>query len=61
MRWLKSKEICETLDVSPRTLEKWRRDGRGPRSVRLPNGQFRTREDSFEEWLADLPKNDDAQ
>jgi predicted site-specific integrase-resolvase len=59
VRWMKSKEICERVDVSPRTYEKWRRDGRGPRAVRLPNGQFRTREDWLEEWLDDLPNTKD--
>jgi predicted site-specific integrase-resolvase len=54
MRWLTTEAICALLDVSPRTLEKWRARGKGPRMLRLPNGQLRTRDDWLEQWLDEL-------
>jgi predicted site-specific integrase-resolvase len=55
MQWLSTEKICKTLDISPRTLEKWRAKGTGPRMVRLPNGSLRSRDDWFQAWLDELP------
>jgi predicted site-specific integrase-resolvase len=51
VKWLNTKDICDELQISPRTLEKWRARGKGPRMLRLPNGQLRTRDDWLEQWL----------
>lgn len=60
MRWLNMEQVCDAVGVSPRTLEKWRARGVGPRMVRLPNGSLRTREDWFQDWLDNLPDQRDV-
>ncbi len=40
-----------------RVLYRWRQLGRGPRSIKLPNGDVRIRVCDLEEWLRDLEDN----
>jgi len=49
-------EVCEALGVARSTIDEWRATGRGPRFVRLPNGQLRIRRVALEAWLETLPK-----
>lgn len=45
-------EVCAELGVSRSTYYDWRAKGRGPRSLKLPNGEVRVRRHDFEQWLA---------
>ncbi|MFC5382159.1 helix-turn-helix transcriptional regulator [Aquipuribacter nitratireducens] len=45
-------EVCAELGVSRSTYYDWRAKGRGPRSLKLPNGEIRIRRHDFEQWLA---------
>jgi len=54
--WMTMVEVCEALDVARSTIDEWRATGRGPRFVRLPNGQLRIRRVALEAWLETLPK-----
>ncbi|MGK5555856.1 helix-turn-helix transcriptional regulator [Actinomadura kijaniata] len=44
-------EICEDLDIHPRTFYDWRAKGRAPRCMKLPNGELRVRRADYERWL----------
>lgn len=43
-------EVAEILNVSPRTIERWRRQGRGPRWIRV-EGQVRYPESDLRAYL----------
>ncbi|MEW1545316.1 helix-turn-helix transcriptional regulator [Streptomyces tsukubensis] len=45
-------EILDDLKVAPSTFHRWRRLGKGPRSIKLPNGDVRIRRSEYERWLA---------
>lgn len=51
IRKLTVQEVCDLLRISRATFYGWRRPGRGPRCVKLPNGALRVREDDLEAWL----------
>jgi predicted DNA-binding transcriptional regulator AlpA len=44
-------QVIVELGVPRATFYRWRQMGRGPRSIRLPNGQVRVRRSALEEWL----------
>ena len=44
-------ELCAELKVSRSTFYEWRQKGRGPRCIRLPNGDLRIRRPDLDEWL----------
>jgi len=43
--------ICEDLGIARSTFDDWRAKGKGPRCMKLPNGQIRVRRDVYELWL----------
>jgi predicted DNA-binding transcriptional regulator AlpA len=45
-------EIIEDLGVPPSTFFRWRATGKGPRSIKLPNGAVRVRRSEYERWIA---------
>ena len=47
-------DICTELGISRSTFYDWRAKGRGPRCIRLPNGELRIRRETFERWLDSL-------
>lgn len=47
-------DVCAELGISRSTFYEWRTKGRGPRCIRLPNGELRIRRDVFERWLESL-------
>jgi predicted DNA-binding transcriptional regulator AlpA len=47
-------EVIAQLRVSRATFSRWRQLGRGPASIRLPNGQVRIRRAALEAWLGTL-------
>jgi predicted DNA-binding transcriptional regulator AlpA len=55
-KMLSIEETLEAMggEISRRSLYKWWEDGRGPRRIKLPNGQIRVRVDWLEDWLLGL-------
>lgn len=49
-------QVCEYLNVPHSMLNKWRTEGRGPRTKKLPNGAVRIRRDWLESRINDLPE-----
>lgn len=47
------KEVIVDLKVAPSTFYRWRRLGKGPRSIKLPNGDVRIRRSEYDRWLAE--------
>jgi excisionase family DNA binding protein len=47
-------EVCEDLGVSRSTFYDWRAKGRGPRCIKLPNGEIRINRAEYERWLTTL-------
>ncbi|MDQ3899630.1 MAG: excisionase [Actinomycetota bacterium] len=47
-------DICSDLAVSRSTFYEWRVKGRGPRCIKLPNGDIRINRAEYERWLATL-------
>jgi excisionase family DNA binding protein len=50
---LTQREAAEYLRYGVRTLQRWRREGIGPPSIKLPNGQRRYRRSALDAWLAE--------
>jgi excisionase family DNA binding protein len=44
-------ELCAELKVSRSTFYDWRQKRRGPRCIRLPNGDLRIRRCDLDAWL----------
>lgn len=44
-------EVCTELGVSRSTFYEWRKKGKGPRCIKLPNGEIRVRRAELERWL----------
>jgi predicted DNA-binding transcriptional regulator AlpA len=53
-------EVLDLLGISRSSLEKWRRRGEGPVTIRLPNGQLRFRQSDLDEWIESLSVEDRA-
>jgi predicted DNA-binding transcriptional regulator AlpA len=47
-------EVIAVLRVPRSTFYRWRQLGRGPRSIKLPNGDVRIRQSDLERWLRGL-------
>ncbi len=50
-RLLKSREVCEILQVTPLTLQNYRDAGEGPPFVRLAPRTIRYPSDELEAWI----------
>ncbi|MGW1031634.1 helix-turn-helix transcriptional regulator [Streptomyces antibioticus] len=46
-------EVITDLKVAESTFYRWRQLGKGPRSIKLPNGDVRIRRSEYERWLAE--------
>jgi predicted DNA-binding transcriptional regulator AlpA len=51
-------EVIAEIRVPRATFYRWRQLHKGPRSIKLPNGDVRIRRSELERWLATL--EDDA-
>lgn len=51
-------EVIAEIGVARATFYRWRQLRKGPRSIKLPNGDVRIRRSDLERWLASL--EDDA-
>ena len=49
-------DICADLGVSRFTFCEWRTKGRGPRCIKLPNGEIRINRTEYVRWLTTLEK-----
>ncbi|MEV5571117.1 helix-turn-helix domain-containing protein [Spirillospora sp. NPDC052269] len=49
--------LAELGGVSRNTFYRWRQLGKGPRSLRLPNGQLRFRRQDVRAWLEALSED----
>ena len=47
-------DVCADLAISRSTFYEWRTKGRGPRCIKLPNGDIRINRAEYERWLATL-------
>jgi len=47
-------DICADLGISRSTFYEWRAKGRGPRCIKLPNGDIRVNRAEYERWLTTL-------
>lgn len=45
-------DVCAELQVARSTFYRWLSTGRGPKSVKLPNGKVRIRRSDLDAWLA---------
>ena len=45
------RELCAELKISRSTFYDWRQKGRGPRCIRLPNGDLRISRRDLDAWL----------
>ena len=43
-------EVCAELRIARSTFYEWRAKGRGPRCIKLPNGELRIRRAELERW-----------
>ncbi|WP_199565790.1 helix-turn-helix transcriptional regulator [Spongiactinospora rosea] len=49
-------DLRRCLKVPRSTLYKWLNTGRGPRSIKLPNGSRRFRRSDYLQWLEEREK-----
>ena len=47
-------ELCQELGIGRSTFYEWRAKRRGPRCIKLPNGELRIRRVDFATWLESL-------
>ncbi|MEV6366797.1 helix-turn-helix domain-containing protein [Micromonospora musae] len=50
-------EVLAELRVSRSTWFYWRQTGKGPRVIKLPNGQLRVRRSALGRWLGQLEQD----
>lgn len=51
---MSARDLASELGISRSTAYKWLATGRGPKTLRLPNGDLRIRRTDFIEWLCKL-------
>lgn len=56
MKLLTTKEAAAQLGVSPRTLQAWRYEGKGPDYLRFSHKNVRYSQEALNQWLKDKAK-----
>lgn len=51
-RYVSRETLAKMLDVSPRTIDKWRFFGKGPKPTKLPTGTIRYHIDDVRSWIS---------
>lgn len=54
---LTTQQVAEIIGISPDTIARYRRQGNGPKYLRLGNNLIRYRRSDVEEWLDKAYKN----
>ena len=54
--WLTEKEFADKWGKSPRTIQRWRQLGKGPKFKEMPGGQKIIHDDDANGWAHDLPE-----
>lgn len=44
-------DVARELRYSPKTVENWRFEGRGPKFIKLPTGTVRYRRSDVDAWI----------
>lgn len=52
-KFLKVSDVCAELDIARSTFFEWRAKNRGPRTIKLPNGELRIRRTELDKFLAE--------
>ena len=54
-------EFCRRFDITDVTYYRMRRQGRGPREIRLVNSVIRISDEAIRDWLREREENDPAE
>lgn len=52
--WRTEKEFAKAMKKSPRTIQRWRQLGKGPKFKKTPGGEYIIHDDVAVEWLHNL-------
>ncbi|MEU7599900.1 helix-turn-helix domain-containing protein [Streptomyces sp. NPDC041003] len=53
-QWLTIDEVIDEIGVPRATFYRWRQLKKGPKSLKLPNGDVRIRRSALDEWITSL-------
>jgi predicted site-specific integrase-resolvase len=53
-------QVCEELQISKSTFNKWRMTGRAPTCKRMPNGSLRILRQDLDAWFDEVCQSDVA-
>ncbi|MFF3858710.1 helix-turn-helix transcriptional regulator [Streptomyces sp. NPDC002209] len=53
-QWLTIDEVIDEIGVPRATFYRWRQLKKGPKSLKLPNGDVRIRRSALNEWITSL-------
>ena len=57
MKLYTKEEVAEFIGIHVRTVDKWRKEGRGPRFIEIEGATIRCRRDDLMEWIDEQTAN----
>lgn len=51
MKLYTKQEVAELIGIHVRTIDKWRKENRGPRFIEIEGATIRCRQDDLREWI----------
>jgi len=51
MKLFTKQEVADLIGIHVRTVDKWRREGRGPRFIEIEGATIRCRRDDLNTWI----------